>query len=102
MEAALLVVLVLGVNLTLWTLVGGFRFASEHRTIPAMATPARLAPADVAVLIPAHNEQPVIAGTISSALRLVPSTNVHVVADGCDDATAEIARSTGVNVLELD
>jgi poly-beta-1,6-N-acetyl-D-glucosamine synthase len=104
MEAALLLVLVLGVNLTLWLLVGGLRFASERLAPsprPPVATPSPLDPADVAVLIPAHNEEPVLAATIRSALRLVPETNVHVVADGCDDATAEVARSAGVNVVEL-
>jgi poly-beta-1,6-N-acetyl-D-glucosamine synthase len=103
MEAALLVVIVLGVNLTLWTLVGGLRLMSERlESMPSLNATTRLTPADVAVLIPAHNEEPVIAATLRSALRLVPAANVHVVADGCDDATAEIARSTGVNVLELD
>jgi poly-beta-1,6-N-acetyl-D-glucosamine synthase len=105
MEAALLLTLVLGVNLTLWLLVGGVRFASElvaPEPINPVAMPSRLDPADVAVLIPAHNEEPVIAATINSALRLVPEANVHVIADGCDDATAEIARAAAVNVLELD
>jgi poly-beta-1,6-N-acetyl-D-glucosamine synthase len=105
MEAALLLVLVLGVNLTLWLSVGGLRYASERLTSTRsrrVATPSPLDPADVAVLIPAHNEEPVIAATISSALRLVPETNVHVVADGCDDATAAVARSAAVNVIELD
>jgi poly-beta-1,6-N-acetyl-D-glucosamine synthase len=103
---ALLPILVLGINLTLWTLVGGFRLVSER--IPR-ATPADvseltgrrlLTRSDVAVLIPAHNEEPVIAATLRSVLRQVPPANVHVVADGCDDATAEIARSFGTNVLE--
>jgi cellulose synthase/poly-beta-1,6-N-acetylglucosamine synthase-like glycosyltransferase len=106
MEAALLL-LILGVNVTLWTLIGGCRLASErimrrpdrpHRRVPPEA---RLSAADVAVLIPAHNEEPVIAATIASVLRLVPVQNVHVIADGCDDATAAIARTRGVNVLEL-
>jgi poly-beta-1,6-N-acetyl-D-glucosamine synthase len=109
MEAMVLII-ILGVNLTLWTLVGGLRFTSERvGETPRLRWPGatvasspNLSPSDVAVLIPAHNEEPVIAATIQSALRLVAAANVHVVADGCDDATAEIARSTGVNVLELD
>ncbi|TDD70639.1 glycosyltransferase family 2 protein [Jiangella aurantiaca] len=101
---AVLVVIVLGVNFTIWTLIGGLRLTSESvanmgRT--SVESSERLSPADVAVLIPAHNEEPVIAATIRSALRLVPVTNVHVIADGCDDRTAEIARSTGVHTLEL-
>jgi poly-beta-1,6-N-acetyl-D-glucosamine synthase len=105
MDTPLLLVLILGVNLTLWTLVGGLRLVSErlvNRPSPAVAAPSPLEPGDVAVLIPAHNEEPVLGATINSALRVVPECNVYVVADGCDDATAEIARSAGVNVLELD
>lgn len=103
MEAGILA-LVLGVNLMLWTLVGGFRFAGERltgRVKPATSTGPRLVAADVAVLIPAHNEEAVIAATIKSVLRLVRARNVHVVADGCDDETTLIAQSSGVNVLQL-
>jgi cellulose synthase/poly-beta-1,6-N-acetylglucosamine synthase-like glycosyltransferase len=97
-----LVVIILGVNLLLWTLIGGLRFTSERLAeAPRTAAEGRLRSSDVAVLIPAHNEAPVIAATIRSALRLVPPDNVHVVADGCDDDTAEIARANGANVLEL-
>lgn len=103
MEAVFLT-LVLGVNLMLWTVFGGFRFAAERltgRPMPPAVTGPRLSTADVAVLIPAHNEEAVIAATIRSVLRLVRPQNVHVVADGCDDETAEIARSSGATVLEL-
>lgn len=100
----LLLVMVLGVNLTLWTLVGGVRLTTERlrgdRDPPAGGA-GRLSPADVAVVVPAHNEEPVIAATIDSVLRLAPAGNVHVVADGCSDATAAIARARGVHVLEL-
>lgn len=54
-----------------------------------------------AILMPAHNEEAVIQETLS---RLVPSlpegTRVLVIADNCSDATASIARSFGVEVLE--
>ena len=109
-----LVIIVLGVNFTLWTLVGGLRLTTEHLTVkPVDETPGRwgpssarwpgmLSPVDVAVLIRAHNEAPVIGATIRSALRLVPRENVHVVADSCGDATAGIAQAHGVKVLELE
>ncbi len=103
MEAAFLL-LVLGVNILLWTVVGGLRLTAERlKPGPArlVGTGRRLSAADVAVLIPAHNEAPVIAATINSVIRLVRPQNVHVVADGCDDATAAIARSWKVHVLEL-
>jgi cellulose synthase/poly-beta-1,6-N-acetylglucosamine synthase-like glycosyltransferase len=55
----------------------------------------------IAVLIPAHNEEFVINETIinlKSALK--PQHRVVVIADNCTDATAGIARSTGVIVID--
>ncbi|WP_165367797.1 glycosyltransferase family 2 protein, partial [Phytoactinopolyspora endophytica] len=98
-------IFLLGVNLALWTAVGGVRLVSDRwRAYVARDHGARngLVPKDVAVLIPAHNEAPVIANTIRSALRLVAITQIHVVADGCTDTTAKIARATGAHVLELE
>ncbi|NED98524.1 glycosyltransferase family 2 protein [Phytoactinopolyspora alkaliphila] len=111
MEPALLII-VLGVNMTLWTLIGGLRLGTEKLGngsnsrragpyCPATVNAQTLSPDDVAVLIPAHNEEPVIAATIESVLRLVPAAQIHVIADGCADGTADIARAIGVNVLEL-
>lgn len=97
----LVIVIVLGVNLVLWTIVGGFRAVSDRIVKPPPLSPGRLWPSDVAVLIPAHNEEPVIAASIQSALKVVPAANIHVIADGCHDATAEIARESGAEVLEL-
>ncbi|MPZ87111.1 MAG: glycosyltransferase, partial [Nitriliruptorales bacterium] len=48
------------------------------------------------------NEELVIASTIASVLKVAPPASVHVIADGCDDDTAAIARSYGVHVLERD
>jgi cellulose synthase/poly-beta-1,6-N-acetylglucosamine synthase-like glycosyltransferase len=100
---------VFGVSFGFWSGVGLLRRVTElrqprrwrrRRQLRRFGPPYRLYPADVAVLIPARNEELVIAATIRSVLRLVPPPNVHVVADGCDDGTAAIARSYGVNVLE--
>ncbi|KOX11367.1 glycosyl transferase [Nocardiopsis sp. NRRL B-16309] len=55
----------------------------------------------LAVVIPAHNEEPVIDGAIASALSLFDRWDIYVVSDSSGDATAEIAANTGVNVLEL-
>ncbi|MDA2809616.1 glycosyltransferase family 2 protein [Nocardiopsis sp. RSe5-2] len=62
------------------------------------ADPDRLT---LAVIIPAHNEEPVIDGAIASALRLFNRWDIYVVSDSSRDATADIAAETGVNVLEL-
>jgi len=56
---------------------------------------------DLAVIIPAHNEELLIAGTVQALQQLVaPATRVIVVADNCSDRTAEIARATGATVIE--
>jgi cellulose synthase/poly-beta-1,6-N-acetylglucosamine synthase-like glycosyltransferase len=51
-----------------------------------------------AVLIPAHDEEAVIAATLRSVLpQLGPQDVIVVVADNCSDRTAEIARTTGTS-----
>lgn len=54
-------------------------------------------------LVPAHNEEVLIASCLESLRgQTVPATSIRVVvvADNCSDGTAEIARSSGVQVLE--
>ena len=53
------------------------------------------------ILMPAHNEAKIIGKTIAGLLQqtILPEA-IIVVADNCTDATAEIANSFGVNVLE--
>ena len=60
-------------------------------------------PVTGAVIIPAHNEAGVIAGTLEKLAPLLSHTGVDiiVVCNGCADDTADIARRTpGVRVLE--
>ncbi len=55
------------------------------------------------VVVPAHNEAPVIAQTVANLLRLDWPRDlfrVLVVADNCTDATAEVARAAGALVIE--
>ncbi|TMF80728.1 MAG: glycosyltransferase [Chloroflexi bacterium] len=62
-------------------------------------------PVRFAVLIPAHDEELVIARTIAALLRLdYPRQlfSVHLVADNCTDATAAAARGAGACVHERD
>ncbi|MCH8567114.1 MAG: glycosyltransferase family 2 protein [Balneolales bacterium] len=56
-----------------------------------------------ALIVPAHNEEKIIAKTIYSLSGLVypkNAYNIYVIADNCSDNTASLARSLGVNVLE--
>jgi cellulose synthase/poly-beta-1,6-N-acetylglucosamine synthase-like glycosyltransferase len=53
-----------------------------------------------AVLIPAHNEEKGIGETLAAIKEQISAGDrIIVVADNCDDKTAEIARSTKVEVL---
>ncbi len=54
-----------------------------------------------AILVPAHNEEPVIGRLLRSLETLEYARyDVCVVADNCDDRTAEIARGYGAQVFE--
>jgi 1,2-diacylglycerol 3-beta-glucosyltransferase len=56
-----------------------------------------------AILVPAHDEEPVIGRLLESLAHLRYPRNlfsVHVVADNCSDGTATVARSWGAHVHE--
>ena len=121
---------VLGFNFAIWGTVGVIRLAEtcaasltrRHKRTPAppvakwVALPMSrgaiggrqivrkisLSVADVAVLIPAHNEAAVIGASLDAIMRLVPVRNIHVVSDGSTDDTPGIARRAGVHVHETE
>ncbi|WP_421742656.1 glycosyltransferase family 2 protein [Cellulomonas sp.] len=74
--------------------------AWPHSAIPADADAAGLV-VRCTVLIPAHDEQAVIGRTLTSLLEEVRAPDrIVVVADNCTDATVQIARDHGVEVVE--
>ncbi|WP_366914235.1 glycosyltransferase [Mastigocoleus sp. MO_188.B34] len=55
----------------------------------------------VTILIPAHDEESVICATLKQlSLARKPEDKVVVIADNCQDRTAEIARAAGATVIE--
>ena len=55
----------------------------------------------VTVLVPAHNEELTLSATLRSLQeQSLPPTRVVVVADNCTDATEEVARRHGAEVLK--
>jgi poly-beta-1,6-N-acetyl-D-glucosamine synthase len=116
-----LAVFVLGINFVIWGTVGAIRLTESRarlshrrravargqaggRQPPGPARPAgrkrSLGVADVAVLIPAHNEAAVLGTSLEAITRLVPISNIYVVSDGSTDDTPDIARQAGVHVHE--
>lgn len=72
--------------------------ACSRRPAPAAAAPLLLA-----VIVPAHNEELVLAQTLASLkAQSYPAEcfEIVVVADNCTDSTAAIARAHGAMVLE--
>lgn len=56
---------------------------------------------ETAILVPAHNEAMVIGSTLESLLPQVgDKKSIIVIADNCNDKTAEIANQQGVTVIE--
>jgi cellulose synthase/poly-beta-1,6-N-acetylglucosamine synthase-like glycosyltransferase len=69
--------------------------------LPAPRRSARILRFDL--IVPAHDEAPVIARTVASLRRLdwpPDRFRILVVADNCSDATADIARDAGAQVME--
>lgn len=55
----------------------------------------------VTVLVPAHNEAPGIRPTLEALLaQLAPQDQLIVIADNCNDDTANVAREVGATVIE--
>jgi cellulose synthase/poly-beta-1,6-N-acetylglucosamine synthase-like glycosyltransferase len=74
--------------------------AHGGRRASASTVPSR-GDADVAVLIPAHNEAAGIEATLRGLkAQLHAGDRVLVVADNCSDDTAALARQAGVEVIE--
>lgn len=58
-------------------------------------------PVRTTILMPAHNEEVVIAATLDALMPTLPNGfDVLVVADNCSDATAALSRKSGAEVTE--
>jgi cellulose synthase/poly-beta-1,6-N-acetylglucosamine synthase-like glycosyltransferase len=91
------VALVLSVPVAMFCLEVGLSLWPQRKVDFAPTVPD----SRIAVLIPAHNEQAVLAATLRTLLPTVPpGTHVLVVADNCDDKTAVIARECGAESVE--
>lgn len=113
-----LFVVVFGVNIALWGLIGllrlldgargSWRFGpfgrarrgkARRRETAEPAAESAVGIGDVAVLIAAHDERAVIADSLEAIAGLVPRENVHVISDGSTDDTVAVAQRCGVRVL---
>jgi cellulose synthase/poly-beta-1,6-N-acetylglucosamine synthase-like glycosyltransferase len=106
--AGLIVYTHLGYPLVLWALVH-MRSPSAGGTVgggsPVVTGPAAGAPPTVSLIVPAYDEEAVIAAKVANALALdYPRERLQIVvaSDGSTDATVERARAAGADlVLDL-
>lgn len=71
----------------------------QNSGLPTTEDPTALP--STAVLVPAHNEAAIFSRTLAQICSQIPDPSmILVVADNCEDNTAEIARSAGATVLE--
>lgn len=112
LSAGLLVYAHLGYPLVLWTLVRFRARSSQHRFQPFprygeanIGNDAGEGLPTVSLIVPAYDEEEVIAAKVANALALdYPRERLQIIvaSDGSTDATAERARAAGTSlVLEL-
>ncbi|MFM2075319.1 MAG: hypothetical protein RJB34_1624 [Pseudomonadota bacterium] len=78
-----------------------FTLAAGRARAPRATTSAQAPRPSVAVLVPAHNESAHVLPTLACLLpQLQPGDTLLVIADNCNDDTAEVARQAGATVVE--
>lgn len=68
--------------------------------IPSCSDREAVGAFDASVVVPAHNEAAVISRCLSSLAQAALALDIVVVANGCTDDTADLARSHGARVIE--
>jgi GT2 family glycosyltransferase len=80
----------------------GLLVAARSSAAPT-TTPTQAPPLDLAVIVPAHDEEPGIGQTLASLAACeypAPHRRTIVIADNCSDGTAVVAREYGAEVWE--
>jgi cellulose synthase/poly-beta-1,6-N-acetylglucosamine synthase-like glycosyltransferase len=95
--AALAAVLLVPCALLLLQVLMALRSSKDTQ----LSSPASSLRPRLAVLMPAHNEEGGVGAAIAAVLgQLAPTDRLLVVADNCSDATAQVARAAGAEVIE--
>lgn len=101
------IVLVWGINFIIWGSIGLIRLLLEDSLHwhPAKQEEVGkfygISRDEVAVIVPAHNEELVIADTLNALLKIVPAERLYLVSDGSNDNTVSIAKRFNVHILDL-
>ncbi len=92
-----------GISTGFWFLIGLVRVYEDSKRHPKRkyAKATNVAAKDIAVVVPAHNEEPVIRDCIQALKQSFLPTQIYVASDGSHDATAKLARREQCQVLEI-
>jgi biofilm PGA synthesis N-glycosyltransferase PgaC len=95
----------LGISTTIWSIIGLVRYISERgvqKTDRNLKTRKAIYHVrDIAVIIPAHNEEVVIESCINALAQIIKKEQIFVVSDGSNDRTYELALKEGCNAIDL-
>jgi len=94
----------IGISIAFWSIVGILRFVWEklvNRSIYPVSGQNQMSLEDVAVILPAHNEELVIRKSIQALKKMMPTEQIYVVSDGSTDKTYRRARMEGCHVSYL-
>ena len=91
-----------GFTFTFWLFIGILRLVYEYIFPPKyLYKNSTIDVNDIAVIIPAHNEELTIGKTLKALLEKFPSRNIYVASDFSSDKTVEIARAMHVRSLDI-
>lgn len=94
----------LGISTTFWFVIGIIRLIYEEFVRHGQYRFKKnktLKKSDIAVILPAHNEELVIRSSIKALKRSIRRKHIYVVSDGSRDDTYKLARAEGVHVSNL-
>src|SRR3989344_8191861 len=93
-----------GISIAFWSIVGLARLLVEKfikKSIYPTAGPNQMTTTDIAVILPAHNEELVIRKAIQALRQSLDPSQIYVVSDGSSDKTYRRARMEGCHVSYL-
>ena len=94
-----------GISVSIWSLIGLLRLILKYRPYKkklSWGKNQKLTSKDIAVLVPAHNEELVIRQSIRALKLSLDKKQIYVVSDGSKDKTYRRARMEGCHVSKLD
>src|SRR3989338_3488409 len=94
----------IGISVTIWSLIGLLRLILNYlpfRKKRHWGWGGKLRPSDIAVLLPAHNEELVIRQSIQALKQMLDEKQIYVASDGSKDKTYRRAQMEGCHVSRL-